>query len=244
MREFFSASVGIPFEPFGGYHLLVLGITVLAVAAVGFLGARIRSWRHERQLRYTLGVVGILFELSLHAWQVGNGIWTYADSMPVALCFLSLVLGIVVMFTRSYAVFEVGYFWAIGGVASILFPDIPYGPDRFRFYQFLFSHLTFFVMFVYMVSVHRYHPTFRSFQKALLYLVLIVFLFVLPLDWLTNANFLFLVRSDGTPFELFEGHGYPLYLCGVVSLSIAVMFAWYLPVHFWMRGRGTGALAS
>ena len=53
-------------------------------------------------------------------------------------------------------------------------------------------------------------------------------------DWITNANFFFLIRADGTPFEIFEGHGYPLYLAGVVSLSLLVLYLWYLPVKFFM----------
>ena len=235
MKDFFSATVGIPFEAFGVYHLMILGLTILAVALIYLFRKRLASWKYEQRFRHALGLLGIFWEVSLHIWQLANGIWTYADSAPVALCFISLVMGIVVMFTKSYAVFEVGYFWAIGGVASILFPDIPYGPDRFRFYEFLFGHMTFFVMFMYMVFVHGYYPTFRSFRKAVIYLAVMSFAIILPLDRLTNANFFFLVSSAGTPLEIFEGHGYLLYLAGVAGLLFIVMFLWYLPLKIFIR---------
>lgn len=235
MKDFFSATVGRTFEAFGLAHWIILGITVLMIVLLYVFRQRLRNWKHEKRLRYALGFLGIGFEVSLHIWQLLNGIWDYQDSAPIALCFFSLAMGIYVMFTKSYRVFEIGYFWAIGGVASILFPDIPYGWDRFRFYQFTFSHMTFFLMYLYMVFVHRYYPTWKSFLKALGYLVVLVFVIILPLDWLTNANFLFLVESGGTPFEIFEGHGYLLYLSGVVFMAIVVMFLWFLPVHFLMR---------
>ena len=234
MKEFFSASVGITLEPFGLYHVLSLGLTVFAIAVIYPFRDSLQNWKHEKRFRYALGSFGILWELALYFWQIANGIWTYADTTPVALCFLSLAMGIYIMFTMSYSVFSIGYFWAVGGVVSILFPDILYGPDRFRFYQYVIGHVVFFVMFMYMVFVHCYYPTTRSFKKSVIYLILICFVVVLPLDWITNANFFFLIRADGTPFEIFEGHGYPLYLAGVVSLSLLVLYLWYLPVKFFM----------
>ncbi|MGD9909813.1 MAG: TIGR02206 family membrane protein [Candidatus Izemoplasmatales bacterium] len=237
MKDFFSSTVGITFEPFGVYHIIILFITFLAIFLVYQFRLRIRLSKHEKAFRYTLAFIGIFFELSLHLWQIFNGIWTYQDSFPLALCFISLVLGIYVMFTKSYSAFEIGYFWAIGAVASILFPDIPYGPDRFRFYQFLFSHMNFFIMFMYMVFVHQYYPTFKSFKKSIIYLILLVFCIVLPIDYFTNANFLFLINSAGTPFEIFEGYGYGIYLLGIVSLSILVEIIWFLPIYFFTKNK-------
>jgi uncharacterized membrane protein YwaF len=146
-------------------------------------------------------------------------------------CFLSLAMGVWVMFTMSKTVFDIGYFWAIGGVVSVLFPDIPFGPDRFRFYQFLFSHMFFFLMFMYMLFVHRYRPDFRSFVKSLVILFVFSFVFVLPLDWLTDANFLFFVSPDGTPFEIVWGHGYLLYYVGIFVFGLAVLIVWYVPIY-------------
>lgn len=227
--------MGIPLKPFDIYHILSLSAVILVVVSIYLFRDKLYHWKHEKAFRYTLGSFGIVWEIALHYWQFVHGIWTWADSAPIGLCSISLALGIYVIFTRSFPVFEIGYFWAIGGVVSILFPDIPYGPDRFRFYQYVLGHLNFFAMFMYMLFVHRYYPNSQSFKKSLLYLVFIVFIIVLPLNWLTDANFLFLIRADGTPFEIFEGHGYLLYLTGVIILSIIVMYVWYLPVKFFMH---------
>jgi hypothetical integral membrane protein (TIGR02206 family) len=231
MRAFFSADVGMTFEPFGLWHVLVLSVVIVSVLVLFLMRKRIRISPHEKTLRIVFGVMGILFEVSLHVWSLANGIWTYAGSAPVAVCFLSLAMGVYVMFTMSKPVFDIGYFWAIGGVVSVLFPDIPFGPDRFRFYQFLFSHMFFFLMFMYMLFVHRYRPDFRSFVKSLVILFVFSFVFVLPLDWLTGANFLFFVSPDGTPFEVVWGHGYLVYYIGIFVFGLAVLTVWYVPIH-------------
>jgi len=232
MSEFFSATVGIQLEPYDVYHLASLALIVVTVFLIYRYREAFRTWKHEQVFRYGLACFMIAWELALHAWQIGNGIWTWADSAPFALCGFSLGLGIYVLFTRSFRVFEIGYFWAIGGVASILFPDIPFGPDRFRFYQYMLGHLMFFAMFMYMLFIHEYYPNFQSLKRSMLYLIILVFGFILPLNVFTDANFMFVMEADGTPFEIFEGHGYPLYLTGVVALGLAVMFAWYLPLKF------------
>lgn len=231
MKAFFSADVNVMFEPYGVWHLLILGIVFVAVLMLFLFRKTIRASRHETVIRMTFGVMGILFEVSLHLWSLFNGIWTYQDNFPLAICFFSLAMGVYVMFTKSRSVFEIGYYWAIGGFVSLLFPDIPFGPDRFRFYQFLLSHMLFFLMFMYMLFVHRYRPTGRGFIKSFLWLFVISYGIILPIDWLTNANFLFFVTPDGTPFEIVWGYGYPLYLVGIFFFTLGVLLVWYAPIH-------------
>lgn len=235
MIRFFSADVGITFEPFDLWHVSVLFLVFLSVFLLFLFRKRIRSYRHEKRIRYAIGIAGIVFEIALHAWSLANGIWTYADNFPLAVCFFSLVMGIHVMFTKSRSVFDIGYYWAIGGLVSMLFPDIPYGPDRFRFYQFLFSHMLFFLMFMYMMFVHDYRPTGRGFLKSVFLLIILTYVVVLPVDLLTGANFLFLVEAEGTPFEIVSGHGYVLYLIGTFFFGLLVLFVWYVPIHILNR---------
>ncbi|GEM_PF-1236860 len=231
MKDFFSATTGLTFVEFGTYHLIVLGIVIGSILVLYLMRGRIRASKHERTFRYVLGAIGILSEVSLHLWQLLNGIWTFADSFPMAICFFSLAMGIYVMFTKSKKVFDIAYFWAIGGVASILFPDIPFGPDRFRFYQYLIGHLSFFLMFMYMLFVHGYRPSLKAFWKSVALLLGVTLLVVYPIDLLTGANFLFLKDPAGTPFEvLIDLVGSKFYLVGVVVTAFVVMGVWGLPV--------------
>ncbi|MBU1020765.1 MAG: TIGR02206 family membrane protein, partial [Firmicutes bacterium] len=219
MNTFFSDSVGIEFQAWGIYHYIPIFLVIFGVMLIFFFRKKIRSSQKEKTIRYILGSIGIVSEVSLQLWIFLNGNYTLRENLPIGLCAFSLFMGIYVMFTKSYKVFEVAYFWAIGGVVSVLFPDILYGPDRFRYYQFLFGHMIFFFMFMYMLFVHQFIPTWKSYKKSFIILFFIVFLFIIPVNNIFDTNFMYLLEPGDTPFSLFWGNGYALYLFGCISLS-------------------------
>ena len=117
----------------------------------------------------------------------------------------------------------------------MLFPDILFGPDRFRYYQFLLSHMNFFFMFMYMLFVHKYIPTFSSFKKSFVLLLGLVLIVIIPINFWWNANYMYLRTPGGTPFGIFYGHGYFLYALGCILLAMLVMIIYYLPIHFYNK---------
>ena len=230
MSAFFGDTIGIEFVPWGIYHFIPLVLVIIGVLVIFFLKDWIRESGYDKKIRYTLGTLGIITEVTLHIWIIANGNWTVKENLPIGICAFSLYLGIFVMFTKNWKVFEIGYFWAIGGVLSVVFPDILFGPDRFRYYNFLFVHMIFFFMYMYMMFVHNYVPTFRSFKKSFLLLLTIVLFFVVPVNLIFNVNFLYLNWPGDTPFSLFESFSYPLYLTFCILLSMIGMVIWYSPV--------------
>jgi hypothetical integral membrane protein (TIGR02206 family) len=235
LKAFFSDSVGIEFQAWGIYHYIPIFLVIFGVCLIFLFRKKIRASGKDKTIRYILGSIGIVSEISLQLWILLNGNYTLRDNLPIGLCAFSLFMGIYVMFTKSYKVFEVAYFWAIGGVVSVLFPDILFGPDRFRYYQFLFGHMIFFFMFMYMLFVNQYIPTWKSFRKSFFILLFIVVVIIIPINNLFQANFMYLLEPGDTPFSLFWGNGYFLYLVGCISLSIVVMFVWFSPIAIYLK---------
>ena len=132
------------------------------------------------------------------------------------------------LFFKKIGVFEIGYLWTWGALASILFPDIAYSFDRFRFYQFMIGHMFFFFMYMYMLFVYKWYPTWKSWRKSVITLITIVIILIV-ISNITNENLMYMLDADGTPFSIFEGHGYAVYLIGVISLSFAIVFIWFTP---------------
>lgn len=203
-----------------------------------FLKDKIKASGHDKTIRYTLGTIGIVSELSLQLWIFLNGNWTFQENLPIGICAFSLYLGIFVMFTKNWKVFEIGYFWAIGGVLSVIFPDILYGPDRFRYYIYLVIHMTFFFMYMYMMFVHDYVPTFKSFRKSFVLLLAVVLVFIVPINLIFETNFMYLLEPGDTPFTLFENPNYFLYLTGCILLSMMGMTIWYSPIAVYNYFKG------
>lgn len=235
MKTFFGSTQGIEFVEFGFVHFLLLFLIVLGSFLIFKFRKQLRAFKYEKQVRYTAATVAILWEIALYVWVSVNLGWDWAHNPPfLSLCGLALILAIYSIFTKSFSVFEVGYFWAIGGLVSVLFPDITYSVDRFRFYQFMFGHMLFFYMYMYLLFVHDFIPTFKSYLKSAAILFVYCMIMLIPnAFWGTNA--LFLKESEGTPFEVFEGGPYIVYLVSVVVSAAVILYLWYLLVRLYEK---------
>lgn len=232
---FFSDEIGIMFQEYGIWHLLPLLFITLGVIVIYIFRKQLRDYKYEKYVRYGMAMFAIVMELSLHVWKIINGTWHFPDSLPIGLCAFSLFMSIYVLFTKSWKVFEIAYFWSLGGLVSVLFPDILFGPDRFRYYQFLFSHMIFFWGFMYMMFVHGYIPNNKSFKKSFILLTLLVLFVIIPINFWWNANYMYLRTPGDTPFLLFDGHGYFIYALGCIGLAMTVITLWYSPIWIWRK---------
>jgi len=234
MEAFFSHTIGIEFKEWGIYHFIPLVLVIVGVFLIYYYRKEIRESKNEKYFRYALGSLGIIAEITLQVWKASEGNYSL-NELPIGICAFSMFMSIYIMFTKNFKVYEITYFWAIGGVVSILFPDILYGPDRFRYYQYVIGHVSFFFMIMYMLFVHDFIPSFSSFKKSFLLLLGIVLLFIIPFNNIFDTNFMYLLFPGDTPFEIFWGKGYFLYLLGSIVLSTIVMYAWYIPIMLYTK---------
>ncbi len=226
--KFFSDDIGLIFEPYNGIHLALILLVILGVVLIFRYRNSLRVYKYERRVAKIIAVSALIWEISLYAWFIGNGIWTVEHSLPIGLCAFTLYLAIFALYFKKYSLFAIGYFWTWGAIASVLFPDIPYSIDRFRFYQFMFGHLNFFFMYIYMIFVYKWYPTFSDWKKSCITLTIIVFILIATSN-IFDINFMFMLNGAGTPFEVFEPFGYLGYLIGVILLSFSIIYIWYIP---------------
>lgn len=208
-------------------------LIVIGVLIIYLYRNKMAKSNHEITVRYFIASFAILLEVSFQVWQAFHGEWNFAESLPLHLCRLTNYLGIITMFTKSHKIFEIAYFWSLGGVVSILFPDIFHGTDRYRYYHFMMSHILFFYM--YMFFVLKMKLDFKSFKKSFITLFALVMLVIVPVNNLFGMNYMYLLYPADTLFSIFEGHGYFIYLVSCFSLTTVIMVLWYLPIYFYNR---------
>ncbi|AIO19184.1 Integral membrane protein [Candidatus Izimaplasma bacterium HR1] len=225
------------FQEFSLNHIIPLLLIVVGVVLIYLNRERIRNSKYEKQIRYGLAILAILTEVSFQVWQMLHGRWNFYDSLPLHLCRLTNYLGIYIMFTKNNKVFEIAYFWCLAGVVSILFPDILHGPDRFRYYHFMVSHILFFFNFLYLLFVSELRLSFKSYKKSLIALFLLATVIIIPINNIFGMNYMFLLEANDTPFSIFEGYGYFIYLVGCIGLTGIVMTLWYLPIYFYNKSK-------
>jgi hypothetical integral membrane protein (TIGR02206 family) len=236
MNDFFAFTEGpITFQTFSLNHLIPLLSIIIGVFLIYRYRYALRNYPYERRVRYGIAILAIVVEVSFQVWQMAHGKWDFADSLPLHLCRLTNYLGIYIMFSKNNKVFDIAYFWSLAGIVSILFPDIPHGPDRFRYYHFMISHILFFYMYMYLLFVVGLKLTFTSFKKSFITLFVLAVGIIIPINNLFDVNYMYLLEPAGTPFEIFYGGSYFLYLVGCIGLVMIVITVWYIPIHFYNK---------
>lgn len=234
---FFNDEIGIALPWFGFWHLLQLFITVLVVFLIVRYKEQIRNYKHEKRVRIIIGVTLIVLELCVHVWYLVNGTWDFWHMLPLDLCAINVYLATVLIFTKNRKLFGVIYFWGFGAVLSVVFPDIPYGPDRLRFYQFFYAHMMFLWIYMYMIFVHQYYPTVKEFFRSCAILFVLAIGIILPINLLLEENYMFVVSADGTPLEIYEHLGQFWYTSITVVVIFFVALLWYLPIYRYLKKR-------
>jgi hypothetical integral membrane protein (TIGR02206 family) len=237
MGEFFAyePSAARELTTFSVAHLVPLLAIVLGVALLAAYRKQLRMFRYERWVGIAIASLAIGLEVSFQIWQMAHGRWDFAESLPLHLCRLTSYLGIYTILSGNHKVFEIAYFWSLAGVVSVLFPDIQHGVDRFRYWHFMLSHMLFFYLYMYLLFVRGMPLTFHSFRKSFLTLLGLALFVIVPVNLLFDMNYMYLREPGDTPFVIFAGHGYPLYLMGCIGLVMVVITLWYLPIHLYNR---------
>ena len=129
------------FELFGVAHVLTMLIILFVSIALPITMRRFGSPKSERAgsaiLGYLLLTLGV-FKIWLYIGYYGQPL---APTLPLHLCNAAVFLTAFVLIRRSYAAYEVMYFWCLGGsVPALLTPDLLLGFPSLAYLTFFFSH--------------------------------------------------------------------------------------------------------
>lgn len=87
---------------------------------------------------------------------------TIKNLIPIHLCNVTLILAVISMIFPSKYLFQVVYFWSLGAISAILFPDSRLAFPNFVGISFFITH--FFIIFavIYQMIFLKYRPTFKG----------------------------------------------------------------------------------
>ncbi len=218
-----------PFPIFGGLHLA----TLAAMALLGLATVAVpRCWPN----RFPPRKVAVAFAVYMLAQECLDRGWHYfveqdgiLSVLPLHLCGMSVFLTALLLLTRSYAIFEVLYFWGLAGAGmAILTPDVKFGCPHLLFITFFVSHAQIIIGVAYAAVHWGYRPTIRSLVKVIL-LTNLYMLVVAPVDWALQANYLFLCEKPAG-ISLLDALGpWPWYILGMEAAGIVIFGLCYLP---------------
>ncbi|NQV15531.1 TIGR02206 family membrane protein [bacterium] len=215
---------------FSPSHWAALAVLICILSALWF----IRSWftlpHIDRRTRWIVASLLLLQELSLNIWHLSIGNWDAGKSLPLHLCGMGIVLAAFLLINRSYLLYELVYFWGLGGaIQALLTPDIGmYGFPHYRYFQFFLSHGTLIFASLYMTWIGGMRPTQRSIWKVMgitnIYLVIIA-----GFNLLTDGNYLFICHKPENGSFIDIMGPWPWYILVLEGVAIISFYIYYLP---------------
>lgn len=221
---------GPRFRILGASHLGPVAFFAAVNVLLLLTGPRIRGTAVETALRWGMAALLVANELGLALWRLRHRIWDVRTSLPLHLCGVSVILAAVMLASRSFLLFELTYFWAMGGaVQGLLTPDVEgFDFPTFRWGTTFFSHGFIVTANLFMVFVLGMRPTFASLARSMAVLnawgvAMLLF------NRLTGANYGFLCRKPDQP-TLFDVLGpWPWYLLSLEVVAWLLSFLLLVP---------------
>jgi len=189
------------FPLFGTSHLAALA--VLAVLTIW--GIRLLSRKDPKVLRYRIhswlaAVLAVRYIIWLLPESL-NGTLTLTDDLPLHLCRVNQILLIYYLLRPNQKLFDILFYWVLAGSSlALIFPEFEGDPLSIAYFGMFLGHgLTLFVM-IYLLAVQHLTPTQGSLHRAFIALNLLAFGIVLPIDFLTGGNYLYMMDVPSLDF--------------------------------------------
>ena len=220
-----------PFTAFGTGHLVTLALIAAAIVLVPWLALRLDG-RRRRQLALAIAAAMAFNEAS----KILIGVYVYdlplSVNLPLHLCGVTSLMTIWVLWRRSYGVYEIAWFWGMGGtIPTLLTPDLDVGFPSYFYVRFFGGHALIVLGLVYATVVYGYRPTLRSVGKAIVATLTLAMLLV-PVNLLLDTNYMYLsAKPDAATIMDYMGP-WPWYIPAMCMVMVGVCFLWYLPFVF------------
>lgn len=200
-------------QPMSPFWFVALLVTALSIAGLTFLCSRVSRDKLDwfaQKLGYLI-IVQVIFT-NIYLLFVQN-CWTLENNLPLSLCRASIILSALALITKKkWLVIWASYLGISGGLISILTPDLSYGISAYTIFDYYFVHgiLIFIpILLIYLLGIKLDK---LSSIKAFIY-GNVMLLMVFPIDFLINANYMYLRIKPEISNPLLVGQ-WPWYIIG------------------------------
>ena len=243
MKEFFAYFFGkgdeVEFENFTFAHFAPIILMIAIILLTYFFRDKIRGFKHEEKIRYTMAFVMIVSEMS-YFWRL-VGITSLnpnpVDHLPITVCGWTIVFCSYMVIGKSQTLYDISYFWLFSGtIFALITPTVITftGPTRYRFYQFWVEHTMGYIAIFYMTFIHGMRPTIKSAIKSYVSLAILAVIAFSANEIIgPGANYLYMARPESTPSIL--DFLPPILAVRIIIMALAVTLLFvlsYLPWYF------------
>jgi hypothetical integral membrane protein (TIGR02206 family) len=217
--------IGPTFTLFGPAHIAALAV----VATLAALLARAPARDRPGSIAWSISLLLLAQEvIKQYYFNVVAG-QPWPENLPLALCRANEFLCMFMLLRRSYAAFEVAYFWALSAtVLAMLTPDLGTGFPDPRFLLFFFGHGLVLLAVVYAVAAYQFRPTLHSVWRAVV-ITLGYTLLIAVVNLALDTNYLFLREKPESASAMDFFGPWPIYLVVAAAVAVLLFLLSYLP---------------
>jgi hypothetical integral membrane protein (TIGR02206 family) len=225
--------VGSNFQLFGAAHCAILAAVVALGAVLALLQ---RHVLHESKwLRRGLGIFLLADGVGWYVYLAAIGQHVFPRQLPLELCNVVLYLLGIVLLTGNEGVFDVAYYWALGGsTMALLTPNLWEHFPSVSTVHFFIAHGLVVSATLYLVWSGLMRPRRGSVLRAMIAVNLLA-LFDGVFDAIFKTDYMYL-RSKPQNVSLLSYLGpWPWYVLAAEPVALALFLLLYWP--FWRRRR-------
>ncbi|SFK60412.1 conserved hypothetical integral membrane protein TIGR02206 [Halobacillus dabanensis] len=231
MERWFSEQVDQTFTTFGYSHLVMLAIYVV-VSLLIFI--RHDTWKQSNfshnLIRISLLSLLILSEISYQTWSIIHGVWGDGSHLPLHLCGIASLLGVLALITYHPKLIKITYFIGLFPAAiAMVTPDLPHDYQHYRFWKFFVHHMAISWTSLFLIVATSVKITRKDLLESFFYLVLYSF-FIIGFNRFFQTNYLYLEGPPivGTPLDwMGEGLSYYFTLLFLTFFVFSMMYLLY-----------------
>ena len=217
-----------PFLRFSISHLAAMVLSIFLFIYIPYLINKSPKSSWVDIVSKSLGILLIGNEVGWVFYKLSLGHTYWAEFMPFELCTINAyLLGVILIFRPSYAIFEVVYFWAMAGtVQGLVTPRLFAGYPHYLFFEYFITHTGVILAVLVLIFHYKWELTWRSLWRAFLWLQ-VPALINLVFDFTFEVNYMFMRELPKVPSVMDYFGQWPWYIfaCEVFGL---VSFIFYL----------------
>ena len=201
-------------------------VAALFVIAVTTVGLVVAARKRPGEWLKVLAVVLVVDEVSWWVYLLFGGVpgSRFAQSLPLQLCDVAILITAAALWTRNRLAVEVSYFWGLAGTIQALFtPDVPQHFPSYPYFQYYIAHGGVVAASLMLVVGMRLHP--RPWAVVRVAGLTIAYAALVGItDAVTGANYMYLRSKPPSPTLLDVLGPWPLYIFSATLIAF-VLFA-------------------
>lgn len=231
MDRWFGNTIYESFEPFTASHITILVIFMIGLV---YLFLCYRFFQQHSTLytwtRWILFSFLLLSEIGYQTWAITNGVWSFADHVPLHLCGVASIICMIALVTKHPKLIQWAFFIGIvPPFLALITPELVNDFPHFRFWKFFVHHMTITWTGLFLVLSSHTKVTFSSLIQTFGFLNVYAFV-IFFVNKQIGSNYLYLSRTPtaNTPLDLLgEGVWYYLNLELVTFSVFFLLFGLY-----------------